>query len=531
MAPPTVRPRFDRDLSVALYNRVSSKRQAEHGLSLQAQAHQLHKRASEQWPDHPTVELADEGISAWAGSTKVRYGFEDLRALVRDGRLQAVVLAAADRLARNLEEALAFVRECNDNGVELWTLDQGQLGTRGDAKMMTVFLLAMAEASSDNKSEHVRRAKADAARRGLWVHGPKPFGYRRDPDTRVLVVHEEEARTVREVFERFAAGESLLAVARRVGTSAQNVRNWLDNEVYIGRIKCGEEWFEGAHPPLIGEALWRRVRQRRAQNAIAARHPRVQPYGTLLRCDQCGHPTSFHRATSKCTYYRCKNRACARYCAVTEYVDAAVVFGLAAVGLTLHERLDDPTWAVAYPDSEALAAVENRLAELTQTRETITALISEDLLDAEEAKARLLPLARERVALEQRQSQLSDGGRQQRVELAALRDSIHELTQPAAHGEAALGALIHWWDTSDIDTRRQFLHETLAQIDIHDDSLILAFHAGITLPVPLKSGQRDPRYSTPLRELGFGHSNRAPPPALDANAEKRTRGARIVPGS
>jgi DNA invertase Pin-like site-specific DNA recombinase len=524
MASTTVRSRLDSDRAVALYNRVSSKRQAEHGLSLQAQEHQLRKRAHELWPDCPTTELADEGISAWAGSSKVRYGFEELRNLVRAGRLQAIVFADADRIARNLEEALAFVRECSENGVELWTLTQGRLGTRGDPKMMTVFLLAMAEAASDNKSEHVRRAKKDAARRGLWVHGPKPYGYRRDPDTRALVIHKEEATTVREVFERFAAGASLRSIARSIGTSEQNLRNWLDNEVYIGRIKCGNESHQGAHEPLIEDALWRRVRQQRSQNAIAARRPRVQPYGSLLRCETCGYPTSFHRASQNSTYYRCKNRACGRYCAVTEYVDAAVLFGLAAVGFQLHERLDDPSWAIAHPDAEALAAVEERLAEITQTREEITSLLAERLLDHKDAKMRLLPLARERHTLEQRRAQLADNGQQLRIELEALRDRIYEIGTPTGPDGGPLGALIHWWGTADVDTRRHFLHDTLEQIDIRGNALHLSFRAGIALPVPFKAGRRDPNYSNPLQALGFGHSNRAPPPALAANEERRARG-------
>ena len=529
MASTTVRSHLDSDRAVALYNRVSSKRQAEYGLSLQAQAHQLRKRSEELWPDEPTTELADEGISAWAGSTKVRYGFEELRELVRAGRLRAVLFADADRIARNLEEALAFVRECHENQVELWTLSQGQLGTRGDARMMTVFLLAMAEASSDNKSEHVKRAKADAARRGLWVHGPKPYGYRRNPDTRVLVIHTEEAATVRDAFKRYAGGESLRSIARRIGVSEQNLRNWLDNEAYIGRVKCGEESFQGAHEALIEDELWRRVRQRRSQNAIAARRPRVQPYGSLLRCEKCGHPTSFHRASENSTYYRCKNRACGRYCAVTEYVDAAVIFGLASVGLQLHDHLDDPTWAIAYPDADALAAVESRLAEITHTREAITSLIASNLLDPDDAKAQLLPLAQERNTLEQRRAQLADNGQRLRIELEALRDRINKLTKPAPPGDEALGAITHWWGTADTDTRRQFVHETLAQIDIRGDALHLTFHAGIALAVPFKAGRRDPNYSAPLWALGLGHSNRAPPPALDASGEERTRGARIAP--
>jgi DNA invertase Pin-like site-specific DNA recombinase len=529
MASTTVRPDLGSPRAVALYNRVSSKRQAEQGLSLQAQANQLRKRAEQQWTDCATVELADEGISAWAGSTKVRYGFEELRELVRAGRLRVVLFADADRIARDLEEALAFLRECNDNGVELWTLTQGQLATRGDAKIFTVLLLAMAEASSDNKSEHVRRVKTDAARRGLWVHGPKPYGYRRDPETRALVVHETEAATVQEVFERFASGESLHGIARRVGTAPQNIRNWLDNAVYIGRVKCGEEWFDAVHAPLIEDSLWRRVRQRRADNAIAARHPRVQPFGTLLRCPHCGHPASFHHANSQAGYYRCKNRACGRYHGPTEYIDGAVVFGLTAVGLALCERLDDPTWAIANPDPDALTTVQERLAELAGARETITSLVLDGLLDRDEAEAKLAPLASERSTLEHRQAQLSDDGRRLRIELETLLDNIHAPIQPANPGDETLGALIGWWRRSTVDARRDYLHNVLAKIDIRDGALVLNFHAGIALPVPLKTGRRDPNYSTPLRALGLGHSNRAPPPALDASAEKRTRGAPIVP--
>jgi DNA invertase Pin-like site-specific DNA recombinase len=101
-------------------------------------------------------------------------------------------------------------------------------------------------------AQAVSRGKLTAAREGRWNGGRAPLGYRlayegegkaRRPR---LVVHEEEAALVRELFRAYAAGEtSLYRIARDLNArgvkppraakwSPSSVRSILTNEVYLG---------------------------------------------------------------------------------------------------------------------------------------------------------------------------------------------------------------------------------------------------------------------------------------------------------
>lgn len=108
----------DDALPVALYGRVSTRSQADHGLSIEMQAAELPELAERVWPgaEHVPIDL-DAGRSAWRGSKKrgqgrERAGTQELWQLVRDRAIQGIAVENPSRLFRDAAAALAFVDDC-----------------------------------------------------------------------------------------------------------------------------------------------------------------------------------------------------------------------------------------------------------------------------------------------------------------------------------------------------------------------------------------------------------------------------------
>ena len=68
-------------------------------------------------------------------------------------------------------------------------------------------LLSFAQFEREVTGERIRDKIAASKRKGLWMGGVVPMGYR--VEDRKLVLDEEEAATVRKIFERYLALRSI----------------------------------------------------------------------------------------------------------------------------------------------------------------------------------------------------------------------------------------------------------------------------------------------------------------------------------
>ncbi|HEV2886086.1 MAG TPA: recombinase family protein, partial [Jatrophihabitans sp.] len=170
-------------------------------------------------------EYVDNDLSAYSG--KRRPGYERMLADLRDGERDAVIVYHVDRLTRRPIELEQFLEALDAAKVRLVRFVVGDTDlTTGDGLMVVRILAAMAANESATKSRRVRRKMEQNAAAGL-PHGGyvRAFGYAED---KVTVV-ESEAVVIRQLAERFLAGESLRSLA-----------SWLeDNEV---ATVAGKPW-------------------------------------------------------------------------------------------------------------------------------------------------------------------------------------------------------------------------------------------------------------------------------------------------
>ena len=98
----------------AIYCRVSTKGQKDEGSSLESQREACLKLASERGYDVPHIFEED-----WTGATLDRPRLNQVRSLIREKAIDAVICYATDRLARNPIHIAIIAEECDKKGIEL----------------------------------------------------------------------------------------------------------------------------------------------------------------------------------------------------------------------------------------------------------------------------------------------------------------------------------------------------------------------------------------------------------------------------
>jgi len=158
------------------------------------------------------------------------------------------------------------------------------------------------------------------AQKGLSPNGRTPFGYyRKEKGNNVLQVHPEQAVIVRDIFKRYAEGETAdsIAVSYRDKLPRNSVYYMLTNKHYLGKVVYGEKEYPGQHEPIISKSLFQRVQERRPGGKNMPR-PNAQKHTYLLsgllycHCGRSLTPYSSHGRSKKYYYYRCCDRQTCR---------------------------------------------------------------------------------------------------------------------------------------------------------------------------------------------------------------------------
>jgi putative DNA-invertase from lambdoid prophage Rac len=194
------------------YVRVSTMRQASEGESLEVQQRQLEGYALMHAMTIDEV-IVEEGVS---GSVPVMDRPKGGKLFARLERRDIVIAAKLDRLFRSALDALKVVEDLRQRGVALHLLDLGgDISGNGLSKLFLTIAAAFAEAERDRIRERVSQSKADQRKRGRYLGGIVPFGYRRG-ESGELVAHEAEQEAIREMAALRAQGRPLRAIAEAV---------------------------------------------------------------------------------------------------------------------------------------------------------------------------------------------------------------------------------------------------------------------------------------------------------------------------
>jgi DNA invertase Pin-like site-specific DNA recombinase len=493
---------------VVRYLRVSTEHQ-----DLERQDAPTAQVAERLWPGVETIDI-EEKASAFTKRMHERKEGMKLLAMIQAGEVLAVVADEQSRFERggSLEFGL-FMRLCRENDVAVATVANGLIEDTPEADLIAGVLAYTDTMESLNKSHRLRSRFKVMAEKGLWVNGSPPWGYKRSPEG--VLLPTPQLAHVKKVFERYADGETLGSLAEwlsqhRPNTIRQFVRDVLRNPAYRGIIAHDGQEYPSRHEALIGPDLWQRVESRLNRNVEkrSTRPARVQPFTELLVCE-CGRSMAYHRtakpgqgdyAVFVCRY-GCNKRV------VSEFLEVSVLLGLSSIASALHDRLNDPTWRVAYPSDDEIKRLGGVIAEY---RESETRLVAMAERGVEVAVERVAKIQMDRHAAEELLKRLVSGGDDYRRRLEALREALLEVEGPWwVEDMGPLWFYVGAWVTMDLDARRRLLNRTLERIEV-GQRIRLVFHAGIEMPVPLIKDNRHSKVSKQLRGVGLGLTSASP---------------------
>ena len=357
----------------AIYARVSTDEQAERGYSLPAQIEDCQRYAQRHG-----FSVAGVFSDDYTGTVAIdeRPEGRRLQLLVASGAADAVVCYNVKRLGRNMVDLLIVARDWLRAGVQLHFCEGGEVSSENDLTLIIQGWEAQRDRDATVKRlDRGRRGKAKAGK--VMLHGDRPpYGYRVTEDDQ-LVIHEPEARIVRQVFDWYVHGAdgerlSMPSLARRLTAicvptwedvhgltgqkkrargvwAAGSVAHMLHYEAYKGTWHYGktgkkrenprEEWIAVSVPAIVSADLWeaaqKQAKRNRRRAGRAATHEYLLRYRLTCSCGYAVQCQAKHNRLANGTmrhylYYSCGGirRQSVRECEMPSFradqVDAAV---------------------------------------------------------------------------------------------------------------------------------------------------------------------------------------------------------------
>ncbi|MEN6413148.1 MAG: recombinase family protein [Veillonellales bacterium] len=305
----------------AIYCRVSTDIQAEQGYSIGDQIRTCHAHAAKLGLE--AVEYIDDGYS---GEYLERPALDHLRDDLRAKLIQNVIIYDPDRLSRNLTNQLLLADEIEKAGAKLFFVT-GDYDASPEGRLFFSIRGAISAFEKAKIRERTLRGKRSKALSGKIIQNGKAYGYNWDKENSIYIVNDEEAETVKIIYELYLSQRLTVkdiailfrskGIVNRQGKpfSISHIHRILSDEKYAGtkwsfkyyekkisqykthKTKRDEkEWIRISIPPIVTEEQFRAAEK--ILDANRRRSPRNTKQEYLLRgflkCGVCGYGLSSH---------------------------------------------------------------------------------------------------------------------------------------------------------------------------------------------------------------------------------------------
>ena len=292
----------------------------------------------------------------YTGSDRNRPEFKRLLADAEARKFDIILCKTQSRFTRELELVEKYIHGL----FPIWGIrfvsivDNADTDIKGNKKSRQINGLVN-EWYLEDMSENIRSVLTNRRQNGYHIGAFALYGYQKDPDQKGrLLIDEEAAQVVREVFTLFSQGYGKTAIARLLndrnvpnpteykrlhGLRYQQPRRknstlWkyfaisdmLTNEIYIGNMVQGkygsvsyktkqccprpkEQWYRvvGTHEPIIDRALWDRVQALLEERAKPFTAGQIGLFARKVRCVNCGYIMRSSKSHGR-HYLKCANR-------------------------------------------------------------------------------------------------------------------------------------------------------------------------------------------------------------------------------
>ena len=268
-----------------MYTRFSSDNQRDESIDAQI-------RAIRDYAQKNDIMIVGEYVDrARSAMTDNRPEFLQMIADAAKKEFDVVLVHKLDRFARNRQDSIGYRMQLKRHGVSLISILEYLDSDSPESVILESVLEAMAEYYSLNLAREVRKGMHENALKGIHTGGIPPLGYNVDPETRMLVINEDEAKIVRLIFQRIVEGTgytvlinelNALGYRSKVGNHFSNnsLNAILVNEKYVGTYVFNRSMtktldgkrsnkskdpseilkIEGVVPPIVGKDDFEKVR-------------------------------------------------------------------------------------------------------------------------------------------------------------------------------------------------------------------------------------------------------------------------------
>lgn len=244
----------------AIYIRVSTEEQAKKGISLSAQKDKCETFAElKEWSVYRVYR--DAGFSA--GNTR-RPAFLRMLEDARNKKINTILVYKVDRFSRRLKDLIFILDELKKYNVNFTSVSE-QIDTTtamGEAFFHMVGLFAQLERGMIK--ERVTLAFDKKFKSGQ-VANRAPLGY--SYKGKKLVIHEENAQKVKEIFNMWACGVNYKAISEEFGIPISSLYEIVKNPTYIGKIRYKGKLYKGLHTAIINKELFYQINKKSESSA------------------------------------------------------------------------------------------------------------------------------------------------------------------------------------------------------------------------------------------------------------------------
>ncbi len=457
-------------MTVALYARVSTARQADKDLSIPDQLRQM--RA---WCERNGHAVGCEYVEPGASATDDRRAvFQQMiaDATTKPAPYDAIIVHSLSRFFRDAIELGLYERTLKKSGVRLVSITQP---TSDDAmgEMIRRIFSTFDEYQSKENGKHTLRAMQENARQGYFNGSRTPFGYKavevenstgKAGKKKRLAIEEGEATLVQTMFDLYENGlhgqemgsKQIAAYFNERGTllrgakwTRTRVHAMLCDTIYKGQYvfnktsnrtkarKAPEDWIIVEVPPIVSSQTFEAITAKRHERAPTATPPRILNSPTLLtgllKCAVCGAGMTLMTGKyGKYRYYKCNTRigqhskACTTPAVPMDKLDTLVLSALADRVLTperlkaMLKELKQQFELLRSKHGDVLRAMQKELTELETALNRLYVAIEKGLVPMDDMLGQRVQDLRNR-----RESVLGEMARTQAAEATPLSTLSH----------------------------------------------------------------------------------------------------------
>jgi site-specific DNA recombinase len=241
---------------------------------------------------------------------------------IKHGGVDVVVVYKVDRLSRSFHDFAQMMKLFDEQNVSFVSVPQQFNTTTSMGRLTLNMLLSFAQFEREVTGERIRDKLAATKKKGMWVGGQPPLGYRLEDSK--LVIIPQEAELVRTIFRGYLRGclkrPSLIELAEELNQQGFTTKRWVSSKglehggkplnpkylyrtlthlLYIGKITHKDKVWQGKHEPIIDKPLWGKIhsiiQKQHRQTRHRYDHPHLLKGKLRTHEDFAMSPSTVHR--------------------------------------------------------------------------------------------------------------------------------------------------------------------------------------------------------------------------------------------